>query len=177
MNDYSLQPFSINSSLPDVELTASIVRHSNTLVICYTLIGNLAELMIPAPADLPARKDELWEQTCFEFFLALKQSPQYWEFNLSPAGHWNIYRFAAYRQGMQAEMAFRLLPFRVQTQPSCLSLALELDLTKIVPVDQALEVAISTVIKPRDGEVSYWALTHPGSQADFHHRDSFLVEL
>ncbi|CAA9587175.1 hypothetical protein AVDCRST_MAG81-4431 [uncultured Synechococcales cyanobacterium] len=177
MNDYSLQPFSINSCLSDLKLTANIVRHTNTLAICYTLIGNLAELMILAPADLPACKDELWEETCFEFFLALKQSPHYWEFNLSPAGHWNVYRFAAYRQGMQAEMAFQLLPFRVQTQPGCLSLALELDLTKIVPIDQALEVAISTVIKPRDGEVSYWALTHPGSQADFHHRDSFIVEL
>ena len=25
--------------------------------------------------------------------------------------------------------------------------------------------------------LTYWALTHPGAQADFHRRDSFQVEL
>ena len=65
------------------------------------------------PADMPARRDRLWEETCFEFFLAVKNSPRYWEFNLSPAGHWNVYRFADYRQGMQEEPAFASLPFSV----------------------------------------------------------------
>lgn len=175
--NYSLQPFPIASPLPNLKLTANIARHSNTLTICYTLIGNLPKLMIPAPVDLPARKNALWEETCFEFFLARKDSPQYWEFNLSPAGHWNAYRFAAYRQGMQPETAFTSLPFSVQTQPGSLLLALEFDLNKIIPLDQSLEVAIATVLKHKDSKVSYWALIHPGPQADFHRRDGFSVEL
>jgi hypothetical protein len=58
-----------------------------------------------------------------------------------------------------------------------LLLTLELDLSKFIPADQALEVAITAVIKPKDGDVTYWALSHSGSQADFHRRDSFIVEL
>jgi hypothetical protein len=74
-------------------------------------------------------------------------------------------------------MAFTSLPFSVHNQSNSLSLALKLDLDKIVQADQVLEAAISIVIKLKDGEVTYWALTHCGSQADFHRRDSFIVEL
>ena len=36
---------------------------------------------------------------------------------------------------------------------------------------------IAAVIKLAGGELTYWALTHPGPAADFHRRDSFVVEL
>ncbi len=174
---FSLQPFPPVSSLPSAKITGNIARRANTLVIRFALLGHLAELVIPAKGDMPARKNKLWEETCLEFFLALKNAPRYWEFNLSPAGHWNVYRFAAYRQGMQEEMAFTSLPFRVENQSDSLLLALELDLDKIVQADQALEVAISAVMQHRDGQLTYWALAHRGPQADFHRRDCFLVEL
>ncbi len=174
---FSLQPFSSTSPLPDVKITGNIVRRDRRLAIGYALQGNLAELAIPAPTDVPVRKNELWQETCFEFFLGIKNSERYWEFNLSPAGHWNVYRFAAYRQGMQEEMAFKSLPFSVQNQSGALRLTLELDLDQIIQADQTLEVAISAVIKLRDGQVSYWALSHRSSEADFHQRDSFIVAL
>jgi hypothetical protein len=47
----------------------------------------------------------------------------------------------------------------------------------IVPSEQKLEAAISAVIKLRNGKVTFWALTHPGPEADFHRRDSFIIEL
>ncbi len=179
MNDrsFSLKPFPPAGPRLHLKITGSIVRRADTLAIRYALRGRLAELAIPAPADLPARKNGLWEETCFEFFLAVKNSPQYWEFNLSSAGHWNVYRFQAYRQGRQEETAFRSLPFSVQSRPDSLLLALKIDLERIVPADQALEVAIAAVIKLLDGQATYWALTHPGPQADFHRRDCFIVDL
>jgi hypothetical protein len=180
MNDqsFSLQPFPPASPLPDLKITGNIARCSNTLAIRYALLGPLAELVIPAPADMPAHKNTLWEETCFEFFLGIKNSDRYWEFNLSPAGHWNVYRFKAYRQEMQEEPAFTSLRFSVQNHSSdALRLALELNLDTIVPAEQPLEVGISAVIKPVNGKVTYWALTHPGPQADFHRRDSFIIEL
>jgi hypothetical protein len=173
---FSLDPFPTASPKLDLNIAGNIARHSNTLVIRYTLTGELGEIAIPPPADMPVRQNGLWEETCFEFFLGVKNSPRYWEFNLSPAGHWAVYSFADYRQGMQEEMAFTSLPFIVQNQGDSLSLALELDLEKIVQGTQALEVGISAVIKRKDGDVTYWALTHPGSQADFHLRESFRVE-
>lgn len=178
MNDqsFSLQPFPLASPLPNLKITGNIARHVNRLTIRYALLGPLTEVMLPLASE-PARKHRLWEETCFEFFLGVKNSPQYWEFNLSPAGDWNVYRFAAYRQGMQAEMAFMSLPFSVQNQPDSLLLVLELDLDQIVQATQALEAAISAVIKHGDDGVTYWALTHPGRQADFHQRSSFITEL
>ena len=58
-----------------------------------------------------------------------------------------------------------------------LALALDVDLGKIVSVNQVLEVAITAVIKQIGGEVTYWALTHRGTKADFHLRESFIIEL
>ncbi|MEH2300465.1 MAG: DOMON-like domain-containing protein [Nostoc sp.] len=193
MNDqtFSLQPFASTKSLPNLKIAGNIARNSNQLAIRYMLEGDLKEIVlafaqrlvekptvgIASPSNAPSRKHELWEDTCFELFVGIKDSARYWEFNLSPAGHWNVYRFDGYRQGMREETAFTILPFNVQNQADGLALVLNVDLGKIVSAEQAIEVAITTVIKHRDGEVTYWALTHQSAEADFHLRDSFIVEL
>jgi hypothetical protein len=174
---FSLQPFSPSGPPLNIKISGHIARRSHQLAIRYDLRGDLAELMIPAPADMPVRQQGLWEETCFEFFLGVKDSPQYWEFNLSPAGHWNVYRFAGYRQGMAEEIALTSLPLSVRRRSDSLRLDLELDGGAIVPADQPLMVGIAAVIKLAGGGLTYWALIHPGPQADFHRRDSFLVEL
>ncbi len=179
LKEFSLEPFPSNGLplLNRLKITGKIGRHSDTLSISYALLGPLAEIVIPAPADIPVRKNALWEETCFEFFVASKDSGQYWEFNLSPAEHWNIYRFKSYRQDMREEPAFTSLPFCVSRQVDSLRLSLKLDLDRIIPADRILKVAVSAVIKSINNKITYWALTHPGPQADFHRRDSFIIEL
>jgi hypothetical protein len=125
--------------------------------------------------------------TCFEFFMGLQNSPSYWEFNLSPAGDWNVYRFQDYRQGMQEEPVLNTLPFEVQQQSGALTLDLVLDLAPIFessssfpsasPLQQPLELGITAVLESQQKEVSYWALNHCGTQADFHLRESFHIKL
>ena len=83
--------------MSNIKITGKISRVSNRLAIHYELLGHLNDVALPMPADMPARKNALWEETCFEFFIAARDSPRYREFNLSPAGHWNVFRFAAYR--------------------------------------------------------------------------------
>lgn len=175
--NFSLLPFPRAGHLPDLKITGSIARSSNTLAIRYTLIDPLRELLLPLRAYIPVRKNALWEKTCFEFFVGVRNSDRYWEFNLSPSGHWNVYRFKAYRQEMQAEPAFASLPFCVRRHLDVLQLSLEFNPYTIVPAEQSLKVAISTVIKHIDGRTTYWALAHPGPEADFHHRDGFILEL
>jgi hypothetical protein len=174
---FSLQPFLSTESFSHFKITGNISRNANQLAISYNLGGDLKEIAISPPSNAPSRKHELWEDTCFEFFLGIKDSVRYWEFNLSPAGHWNVYRFDGYRQGMQEETAFEKLAFSVHNQADALVLALDVDLDKIVSAEQAIEIGITTVIKNIDSNVSYWALTHKGEEADFHVRDSFIVEL
>lgn len=174
---YSLKQFPSGGLEPKIRITGKIVRHSNTLSLGYTLSGPLADIIIPPPADVPSRKYGLWEETCFELFVCAEGSDSYREFNLSPAGHWNVYRFTSYRLGMQEEPAFLSLPFSVQVNAGSLCLSLELDLEKIFPAGQALKVAVSAVIKSIDGKIIYWALAHPGPRPDFHRGESFLIEV
>ena len=181
---FSLQPFPSTKSLPNLKIAGNIARNGNQLAIRYILEDDLKEIAlakptggIAPPTNTPSRKHELWQDTCFEFFLGIKDFARYWEFNLSPTGHWNVYRFDGYRQGMQEETAFENLPFNVQNQTDSLILTLDVDLDKIISAEQAIEVGITTVIKDRNGEVTYWALTHQGAEADFHLRDSFILEM
>ncbi|GAX35869.1 DOMON-like domain-containing protein [Nodularia sp. NIES-3585] len=174
---FSLQPFPSQESLPNLQITGSIARYADKLSLRYQLTGDLKQVVIPPLSDKPVRSHELWENTCFEFFVGIKDSAQYWEFNLSPAGHWNVYHFDGYRQGMEEETAFNLLPLIVEKQADSLTLVLDVDLGKIVAIEQDIEVAITTVIEDIHCNVTYWALAHSGVKADFHLRDSFMIEL
>lgn len=172
-----LKPFSRDLSTPPVDLVATIDRYDDILSIEYHLHGDLDTLIIPSQVPNPTRKSLLWEHTCFEFFLGVSGIPEYWEFNLSPAGDWNIYHLDNYRQGLREELAFISLPFEITLQPNSLVLKLEVDLGHIIPSDRNLEVSVTSVIEPRAGEISYWAVTHTGKTADFHMRDSFSSSL
>lgn len=177
MKRFSLTPFSSTDISDSINITGIIERSYNKLTIHYSLTGDIPELAIPEEAGLPERRNSIWEETCFELFLSPKDSDNYWEFNLSPAGHWNVYRFSSYREGKLEEPAFIALPFNVSTCHDALSLSLEIDLDKINMADQQLNTGISAVIKQRDGMITHWALTHPGARADFHLRDSLIIEL
>lgn len=175
--NFSLTQFPSDGLIDNIKITGKIGRRSNTLLINYTLVGPVAEFVVPAQTKTPGRKNSLWEETCFEFFLSLENADQYWEFNLSPSGNWNVYRFTSYRQGMQEEPAFASVPFSVQSHSDSLQISLELPLEKIVPQEQPLKTGISAVIKSMDGRITCWALTHAGTKADFHLRDSFIIDL
>jgi hypothetical protein len=163
--------------LSPLKIAGEISRGSSRLAIQFTLLGNLATVDIPMPSDMPARKNALWEETCFELFLAAHGSSRYREINLSPAGHWNVFRFDDYRNGMREDMAFGSLLFSVCHRPGSLSLFLEIELDRIIRSCQLVDVGISSVIRYKSGKTGYWALCHLDQQADFHRRDSFVIEL
>lgn len=159
-----------------MKITGTVGRREGVLYVRYDLLGLIKAIAVPDPAIVPARRDGLWNETCFELFLGLEKSDRYWEFNFSPAGHWNVYSFEAYRWGMREEQAFASLPFSVCIQPDTLNLSVELDMEKIIARDQALKVGISAVLRSVAGDCTYWALAHPGTQPDFHRKDGFIIE-
>jgi hypothetical protein len=173
---FTLQPFALDDALGDIYIEGNLRRQANTLAIHFAM-SDPASIVSLSPTALPTRKHGLWKETCFEFFLGVEGSEHYWEFNLSPARHWNIYRFEGYRQGMQDELAWDALPFEVQQHSGTVTLDLELDLSPIAITQQNLELAIATVILLKTGATSYWALTHSAPEADFHHRNSFTIKL
>ena len=160
-----------------MRITGNIARRGATLTIHYDLRGRSGgAVAFPAPADRPGPpRPGLWEETCFEFFLAVKDAPQYWEFNLSPAGDWNVYRSAIIGRAWRRSRPLPPCPLTSKAGRDSWRLALEVDGWDR-PGGPALEVAIAAVIKLAGGGLTYWALTHPGPRPDFHRRESFLVE-
>jgi len=177
MNDFRLQPFTLDGNLPSIELTGRIDRQDTLLSIDYQLQGDLAAISIGSPNPTPSRQLGLWESTCFEFFIGIPDRANYWEFNLSPTGDWNVFALDNYRQGLRNEIAFTSLPMTIDRSVNSLLLSSTIELNKIISATQALEMSVTTVIKSSQHELSYWALTHPGAAADFHLRDSFILKI
>lgn len=164
--------------IPKISIDGQIAFHNNCITLQYQLTGQIEELLLPAPSNSPGRRDELWRATCFEFFLAIKGQPQYWEFNLSPSGDWNSYRMDAYRRvGFQEEALIQKLPFQLQSEQTRISVAANADLSPIIEQGHVLEIGITAILQTLDGSETYWALAHPGAEADFHRRESFVLEL
>lgn len=148
------------------------------LALTYSLKRDITRLRIPPPQ--PTRRAEgLWRHTCFEVFLAVKRQPTYYEFNFSPSGEWAAYGFKSYRDGGPIEVD------GLEPEITVRSAANNFELEAIVRLDRLpavtrqipLRLGISAVIEENDGTLSYWALKHPPGKPDFHHPDSFALEL
>lgn len=174
---FSLKPFIQEDVSSDFNITGRICRDEGKIIIMYELCGPIEELIIPACGIGCERMDRLWEETCFEFFLNPQNTCNYWEFNLSPSGHWNIYRFNDYRKDMQKEKAFVNLPFSIHKGPEIMRLTLEFKVDIIIPKDRAINIGVSAVMKDMNNRITYWALDHHGEIPDFHRQDVFLIDL
>jgi len=154
---------------------SAIVTASGALALSYRLHGDPASIRIPPPAP-PAAADDLWRHTCCEAFVAAVDSPEYREFNFSPAGLWANYRFTAGRQ--------RDPDFRPPTAPRIVfqhhADGFRLDAVldpELLPAGGNLHIGLTAVIETVDGGKSYWALSHCAAQPDFHLRQSFSLAL
>ena len=174
---FSLKPFPGEAKGTGIRIAGSIGRREPSMTLRFELAGDLSDVAIPETAKVAARRDRLWEGTCLELFLGLKGSPRYWEFNLSPAGHWNVYRFESYRKGFLEEPAFATLPFEVRREPRAVRLFLDFELGTIVSAGEELDVAVCAVVRSKTGDTSHWALAHSGSRPDFHRREDFRIRL
>lgn len=147
------------------------------LLLHFALEGDTAGLRLPPPIE-PGPADGLWQHTCFEAFVGASGDPAYREFNFAPSGQWAAYRFADTRERDRANET----PVRPHIEPLTradgLSMRVWLPLRALPPVrhDQSWELGLSAVIETTDGQLSYWALHHPGQRPDFHHRGGWLPQ-
>lgn len=173
---FALIPYPAEN-IPSIEITGKFGREGNILSFHYSIQGKLENILLPEPSN-SSRQDDLWKATCFEFFIAIKDQPQYWEFNMSPSSKWNVYAMDAYRQvNMREEVVFTQLPFEFKKNDNEITLDISVDLDPIIQPETNLHIGVTTIIQTDDGNETYWALAHPGPHADFHLRDSFILEL
>jgi hypothetical protein len=157
------------------QVSGQIRRDGSVIHLHYELKGTHS-VQIPGPTA-PDRRYDLWEATCFEWFVGVPGAIDYWEFNMAPSGQWNCFYLADYRQGLREEEAIAVLPFGVREGDDRLTLELTVDLGGLIPANLPIEVAITTVVQAKTGELHYLALAHCGDEADFHLRESFQIRL
>jgi hypothetical protein len=122
----------------------------------------------------PARRAEgLWRHSCFEAFLRAPGEEAYLEFNFSTAGEWAAYRFESYRAGM-TELDVPAPSIGGHEGDDLLVRWVSLE---GLPSHRRWQIGLSAVVEDMEGQLSYWALTHPPGDPDFHHPDCFQLEL
>jgi hypothetical protein len=150
----------------------------NALAFTYALKGDLMRLRIPLPQ--PAlRADRLWQHTCFEAFVALKGNPKYYEFNFAPSGQWAAYSFQRYRVGtpLEDDIPTPKITSRKLANGLDLEAIVHLGTLPVIQPGACLQLALCAVIEDENGTLSYWALKHSPGKPDFHHRDTFVLDL
>lgn len=157
-----------------VSLAAAGSEEGPGALLQYRLSGPTADLRWPAPAT-PGPADGLWQRTCFEAFVAVPGASAYREFNFSPSGQWAAYRFQAEREP-EATSEITASPeggIAIDSEYATDGLLLQawvpMHLLPPAPAQEDLLWGLSAVLEHQDGRLSYWALTHPQPQPDFHH--------
>lgn len=158
------------SSPAGLTLEVEARRAERVLSLEYVLAGPVDGVWRPETAAR-VRTDGLWQATCFEAFVRT-EAGGYVEYNLSPSGAWAAYRFDGYREGMR-ELELPA-PFIV-TRSAPGQFVLTADVT--LPEDAAGAAGLAAAIRGVDGVIGYWALAHPSDKPDFHHPDSFALDL
>lgn len=186
LQPFSLVPFPGDSYPAGLQLLGSVSRRplrarederAAILHLRYRLVGPWPQLQIPAATPQPERRDGLWQATCLECFLARPGEPAYWELNLCPSGHWNAYRLPSYRGVLLPESGFSVPQMQREVAEDWWEVRVQWELPPALAAAPALEVGVTAVIGTQAGAISYWALCHPGPEADFHRRDSFCLQL
>jgi hypothetical protein len=168
------------SSCEAVRTLKAAVRafDGDRVVLRYVLEGDLERLIIPAE-DAARRAHELWLHTCFEAFLAVAGSPGYCELNFAPSRAWAMYRFSGRRQGMTVVSDARAPHLAVERTAGGVTLDATVFWRDLIPQSPPLRlrIAMAAVVEDEGGRLSYWALRHAPGKPDFHHPDSFTLEL
>lgn len=163
-----LQPHPDTTETPATGVEVHVERDGLLLWLRFVVEGEVDRIAWPEQAG-QGRADDLWRHTCFEAFVATEDG--YVEYNLSPSSQWASYRFDGPRAGMRtAEEVATVEGLDGAFDMVALEARIELP-------HGAARLGLSAVIETVDGDMSYWALAHPSARPDFHHPDSFVLEL
>ena len=172
---FELKPF---APCPKVHRITGDFRPGSGEITCeWQLAGDIDGIRWPAADGECGRRMGLWEHTCFEFFIGRAGSSVYYEFNLSPAGHWNSFGFSDLRSGMHETdlLVCRHSSLQYEAGIVTISAALDARLASREIIETRARVGISAVIEDSHGQRHYFALAHASGRPDFHLPDNHLL--
>lgn len=168
----SFKPIDFNLSL---NFECSL--NNSLLISNFTIRGDLEKVsLLTAPLQINRQMD-LWNHTCFEWFIKPKGQNNYWEFNLSPQGSWNVFSFKDYRSKIEIENRAHLLFFdRKITGTKQIDFSSVIEFNSIFNDKKISEFSmnICSVIEDKKQQKSYWSLIHLQNKPDFHHPSHFI---
>jgi hypothetical protein len=166
---FVLVPFKQNNIVDRLEGEFDV--SADKVTCTWRLFGDLDRIRWPETCPTPRRRMSLWEHTCFEFFIGASDNDGYYEYNQSPAGHWNSFSFSGVRTDMAETDVLRSI--------ACATARLDERTASITaevrfrpPGAGPYRVGVSAVIEAVSGRYHYFALAHGGGRPDFHHRDN-----
>ncbi len=164
------------SGKKDPEVSVNVESCVNKLKIGFRLnwvqakADGVAALLPPGKR---IQKSGLWNETCFEFFWRFK-SKEYYELNVSPAGHWQIYSFYSYRNPNESNP----IQFRLDNLSSSqMGNEYRFDCELISSETSWIEMSSfqpTAILQSKSG-LEYFAPSHPTEKPDFHRMDHWII--
>ncbi|MDD1444212.1 hypothetical protein MEO93_28515 [Dolichospermum sp. ST_sed3] len=173
--NFNLKPFEPLESL-SLDIFGIISYDLDYLKICYELTGDIYLINIPK-LIYGERKNNLWKNSCFEFFVSETNSSKYFEFNLSPSSDFNIYAFDDYRTNMKEFIDLKNPSINIINKNDKLFLEIQINIKDLFKTKIPLKLGISAIIKDINNECYYFSLVHSKPIPDFHDRNSFIIDL
>lgn len=173
MASYELQAF---SRFSDVSIVGALEPQGTTLNVGFWLRDPLQLIEWQTPCE-SVRQDFLWENTCFELFIGVKNEDFYREVNLSPSQAWQCYQFEEYRypETMPPEHANDI--DLVGLKRTHYGINATIDLALFMATHQLkwedLFVGMCVVLNTTQGK-QYFAMQHSSPEADFHNKRDWL---
>ena len=154
------------------QVNADISLIQNTLYLKYMISGNISQIKL-----IPSKQSsELWKNTCFELFLSNKNITEYLEFNWSPSGKWNTFKFHDYRDRANQNIDENS-EFIVRNESYNIIFESKIILSKYnshISLDiNNLQIGMSIIVETNSLE--YWSNQHLNHRPDFHNKNNFLT--
>jgi hypothetical protein len=173
MAKFTLIPYDL-SSPPHITIETELNTTESSVFISYKVCGELAAIDLGEGHPNHARVMKLWEKSCFELFIKTKED-SYIEFNFSPEFEWNCFYFSKKGDALVEYARMDSVKFDILLSLDVFHLIVEIDKKKFPDgfFQGPLQAGITSVIKEKNGKISYWALSHEDIKPNFHHFDSF----
>ena len=164
-----LKPYSKKNELT---IEGILTLSSNKISLHFKITGVLKNYQFPQ-IDKLKRANELWKATCFELFLANSKTKIYYEINISPTLHWNIYRLETYRAEPKELIVSSepLIEIREDEESYEIDFELECKELNLAEFDQ---YNLAVILLNIENEREFWAVNLVGESPDFHDRGRFI---
>ena len=160
------------SQKTELSIESTLTLYQDRISLHFKISGALTNYQFPKKEKLK-RANELWKATCFELFLANSKTQSYYEINISPTLHWNIYYLDTYRAEPKEVIVSSepLIKIREDKQSYEIDFELKCEALDLEEFDQ---YNLAVILLNVENERKFWVVNPVGESPDFHNRGSFF---